>query len=92
MERVTEVIDGDTFKTDAVASSVRLEGVDAPELRFRNGTRAKAALERLIGGRKVIISVVGKSYGRRVAHVWRAFDYLFVNNEMIRIVGEMEPS
>ena len=66
-ERVTRVIDGDTFET--AMGSVRLAGVNAPELGSQKGQKAKRDLEGMIGGKTVSIEVVGYSYGRRVAEV-----------------------
>ena len=68
-ERVTRVIDGDTFET--AKGPIRLAGVNAPELGTQKGQKAKMALEGLIGGKTVSTEVVGTSYGRRVAEVKR---------------------
>lgn len=80
--RVLRVIDGDTFEAEAlvwpghrVRVAVRIRGIDAPELRSRcraekrAAMQAKAALERLIEGRQVVLSHVGggKYYGRVLA-------------------------
>lgn len=54
-ERVTKVVDGDTFRTGASASAVRLEGVDTPESHEPGYTAAKDALTRLILHREVEI-------------------------------------
>ena len=68
-ERVTRVIDGDTFET--AKGRVRLAGVNAPGLYARGGSEAKRDLESIIGGKIVSIEIVGTSYGRRVAEVKR---------------------
>ncbi len=49
------VVDGDTFKVvyDGEVTSVRLCGIDAPELPTGPGRQAKAALRVLIGGQAV---------------------------------------
>lgn len=80
--RVLRVIDGDTFEAEAlvwpghrVRVAVRIRGIDAPELRSRcraekrAAMQAKAALERLMEGRQVVLSHVGggKYYGRVLA-------------------------
>lgn len=80
--RVLRVIDGDTFIAEAlvwpghrVEVSIRIRGIDAPEMRSRCGAekqaaqQARAALERLIGGRPVQVANIGggKYYGRVVA-------------------------
>jgi endonuclease YncB( thermonuclease family) len=49
-ERVTRVIDGDTFETASRKHPVRLEGVDTPERGEPGHQAAKQELERLIGG------------------------------------------
>ncbi|RME42015.1 MAG: hypothetical protein D6791_18790 [Chloroflexi bacterium] len=69
-EKVTRVIDGDTFETDRRKHPVRLANVDAPELNQRGGKAAKAALSRLIAGQEVSIKTVARDkYGRAVANV-----------------------
>lgn len=70
MEYVTRVIDGDTFETRGHQNSVRLSGVNAPELAEPGGWEAKRALASIIRGERVRIETVGSSYGRRVAKVW----------------------
>ena len=49
-ERVTKVIDGDTFMTDKRKNPVRLANVDTPEKRQPGYMQAKNKLERLVGG------------------------------------------
>src|SRR5688572_3738796 len=76
--QVLRVIDGDTFVAEAhiwpgqtITVSVRIRGVDAPELRSRCGSekiaaqRSRAALEALIGGAVLKISNISgdKYYG-----------------------------
>jgi endonuclease YncB( thermonuclease family) len=82
MAEIVRVIDGDTFVVDAhvwpghrVRVSVRLRGIDAPEIRTRcaaekeAGLKARDALERMIGSGPVAISNIGggKFYGRVLA-------------------------
>lgn len=82
--RVLRVIDGDTFVAEAriwpgqtVTVSVRLRGIDAPEIRSRcaaekaAGERSREALQRLIGTATVKIRNItgGKYYGRVLADV-----------------------
>lgn len=82
-ERVTEVVDGDTFRTGPSASAVRLQGVDTPELYEPGYAAATRALTQLILGRDVEIETKAHdTYGRRVAQVWRLPDYLDVNGKM----------
>ena len=68
-EKVTEVIDGDTFKTDGRPEAIRLAGYDAPEIRQPGGNAAKQRLKDLVLYKRVAVKVVSKSYGRSVADV-----------------------
>ena len=69
-EKVTKVIDGDTFMTDRRKRSVRLAGVDTPEKGQPGYARAKQKLQRLIQGEDVRIDTVARDkYGRSVANV-----------------------
>ena len=52
-ERVTRVIDGDTFETASRKNPVRLANVDAQKGRPL-GDAAKQRLEELIGGKEVL--------------------------------------
>ncbi len=68
-ERVTRVVDGDTFCTASRKRPVRLAGVDTPEKGERGAVAATGALRRLIGGQTVEIDTVARdSYGRSVAN------------------------
>lgn len=66
-EKVTKIIDGDTFKVPRKV--IRLARVDVPELGRRGGTKAKNQLKSMIQGKTVFYEQVGKSYGRIVAKV-----------------------
>lgn len=69
-EKVTRVIDGDTFETASRKHPVRLANVDAPELKERGGKAAKAALNKLIGGKDVSIDTKARDkFARAVADV-----------------------
>ena len=69
-EKVTKVIDGDTFMTDKRKNPVRLANVDTPEKRQPGYQRAKKELEKLIAGQEVSIDTVARDkYGRSVAKV-----------------------
>ena len=69
-EKVTRVIDGDTFATNRRKNPVRLANVDAPELSQRGGPSAKKALENMILGEEVIIDTKARDkYARSVANV-----------------------
>ncbi len=69
-ERVTKVIDGDTFKTASRKNPIRLANVDAPEKGTRGGAAATNALKELIQGETVSVDTVARDrYGRSVANV-----------------------
>lgn len=69
-ERVTRVIDGDTFETASRKHPVRLAGVDTPEKGRPGYRKAKEALARMIQGQTVEIDTQARdSYGRSVAKV-----------------------
>jgi endonuclease YncB( thermonuclease family) len=75
-ERVTRVIDGDTFATASRKNPVRLANVDTPEKGKPGYHAAKQDLQRLIGGEQVEIDTKARdAYGRSVANVklgrWR---------------------
>ena len=69
-ERVTKVIDGDTFMTGSRQNPVRLAGVDTPEKREPGYQKAKQALADLIQGETVTIDTKARdTYRRSVANV-----------------------
>lgn len=69
-ERVTKVIDGDTFETASRKKPVRLAGVDTPEKGQPGFEAAKRSLQELIGGEEVEIDTVARdTFGRSVAKV-----------------------
>ena len=69
-EKVTRVIDGDTFETNRRKYSVRLANVNAPEKGQRGAPKAKKDLENLILGKKVDVETVARDkYKRTVAKV-----------------------
>ncbi len=85
--KVLRVVDGDTFVAEArvwpghaVTVSVRIRGIDAPEIRSRCAAeraaarRARAVLGRLLGDGPVTVSNIGgdKYYGRVLADVTTA--------------------
>ena len=72
MRRTTRVIDGDTIKVNRPvrgSSYIRLAGIHAPEKRQRGYQTAKNELRSRVGGRRVWVRPVGKSYGRTVARI-----------------------
>ena len=69
-EKVTKVIDGDTFMTNKRKHPVRLANVDTPEKREKGYGQAKKALQNLIQGREVTIDTKARDrYSRSVANV-----------------------
>ncbi|HOO78080.1 MAG TPA: thermonuclease family protein [bacterium] len=69
-ERVTRVIDGDTFMTAGRKNPVRLANVDTPEKRQPGYQAAKQTLSNLIQGETVTIDTKARDiYGRAVANV-----------------------
>ncbi|MHC4093271.1 MAG: thermonuclease family protein [Planctomycetota bacterium] len=69
-ERVTKIIDGDTFETASRKNPVRLAGVEAPEKRQPGYGAAKKRLESLILDEEVLIDTKARDvYGRSVANV-----------------------
>lgn len=69
-EKVTGVVDGDTFKTNLRKHSVRLANVNAPEKGIRGAAQARKALERLILDQEVTVDTVARDkYKRAVANV-----------------------
>ncbi|MCX6704800.1 MAG: thermonuclease family protein [Candidatus Woesebacteria bacterium] len=81
-EVVTEVIDGDSFKIEN-GQSIRLYGVDAPELQYCFGKEAKDGLIKKILGKKVILKSPRTDFYKRVqAYVY--VDGEFVNEYMAK--------
>ncbi len=69
-ERVTRVIDGDTFETASRKQPVRLARVDAPEKGQPGASQATKDLRTLIYRKEVLVDTVAKdTYGRSVANV-----------------------
>ena len=69
-EKVTKIVDGDTFFTDKRKKPVRLADVDTPEKRQPGYQDAKQELQNLIAGQEVSIDTVARDkYGRSVAKV-----------------------
>jgi len=71
-EKVTKIIDGDTFKTASRKNPVRLANVDAPEKGQPGSAKATEALRKMIQGEEVKIDTVSRDkYGRAVANVYK---------------------
>jgi micrococcal nuclease len=83
-ERVNEVIDGDTFKT-VEGNTIRLLGINAPEITDPGGDIAKQVLTFLVMGKDVSLErdvTDTDDYGRSLRYVFVGED--FVNAEMVR--------
>lgn len=85
--QVTAVHDGDTItvkRADPVETiKIRLDGIDAPELKQPYGQTSRVLLSNLIYGKSVEIVPKNKDrYGRTIAQV--KSDGRDVNNEMIK--------
>jgi micrococcal nuclease len=80
--KVVSVHDGDTFKTYN-GESIRLFGMDSPELNQPFGPEAQAYLEKLVQGRTVSLKRKGQSFNRSVYVVM--VGSLDVNREMVRV-------
>ena len=71
-EKVTKVIDGDTFMTSRRKKPVRLVNVDTPEKGQNGYGAAKSKLQKLIQGEEVRVETVARDkYGRVVANVYK---------------------
>lgn len=71
-EKVTKVIDGDTFLTSRRTKSVRLANVNAPEKGEKGYGEAKAKLSNLILKQEVRVDTVARDkYGRAIANVYK---------------------
>lgn len=69
-EKVTRIIDGDTFITSSRKNPVRLAGYDAPEKGTKGAGEVSKKLSKEIKGKEVTISTKARdAYGRSVANV-----------------------
>lgn len=69
-EKVTKVIDGDTFETSRRKNPVRLADIDAPEKGRKGAALARKELEKLILNQEVSVETVARDkYRRAVARV-----------------------
>lgn len=69
-EKVTRVIDGDTFITSSRKNPIRLAGIDAPEKGTRGSGKATKKLNSVIKGKVVSVETKARDcYGRSVANV-----------------------
>ena len=84
---VTRVIDGDSFEVshDNRALTIRLHGVDAPEISQPYGRIAMVAVFRQVFGKVVRIETHGlDAHGRTIGDVYLPDDTL-LNQEMVRL-------
>jgi len=95
-KEVSEVIDGDTFKTKD-GKSIRLIGINAPEIGEPCSLEAKEKLGELIKGKKLRLEKDSEDkdeYGRILRYVYS--DDVFINSEMIKLgfarFEEIEPN
>lgn len=78
---VSRVIDGDTFETDE-KQTIRLAGIDAPEISLCGGQEAKIALEKLVLKKNIYLKVIYRDpYLRLIA--WVYADNVFVNQAIV---------
>lgn len=86
--RVIEVHDGDTFTVElcnGLHLSIRLIGVDAPELKQKSGTLVRDYISSLILNKTVMLSADKKkydSYGRFLMYVF--VDDIFLNKLLLQ--------
>ena len=85
---VGKIFDGDSFLVRPAKGrdvDVRLQDIDAPEKTQPYGNAARAALVKLIGGRKVFVDVIETDrYDRKIVRVYREPDRLDVAKAMVR--------
>jgi len=88
---VTEVIDGDTFKTDVYDEPIRFEDINCPELDTEAGKAAKAYTESHLLGKEVELRARKQldDYNRRLAKVYlngKNFAYELVSQGLAKFV------
>lgn len=83
-EKICSVHDGDTFKT-CKKESIRVWGIDAPELKQPLGKDSRDYLKKLVLNKDIDLECFGKSYNRRVckAYVVRSGKVISIQNEMV---------
>lgn len=73
--RVNRVVDGDTLGVTDLRTGrdwrLRLWGIDAPEAKECGAKESRENLEKLVGGRKIEIKILGvDGFGRLIGRVW----------------------
>lgn len=85
---VIRVVDGDTIHVRDTAGDrkkIRLWGIDAPEIRQKNGALSGRFLAARIGGEPIHIQIVDTDrYGRLVANVYDQ-DGVYLNEQMVQL-------
>jgi endonuclease YncB( thermonuclease family) len=80
---ITRVIDGDTL--EAGGRTLRLIGIDTPELSTRDGKRLQRMLEKLLQSKQVMVTEHGKDqYGRTLANVFVPEMKMNLSDELLR--------
>jgi micrococcal nuclease len=83
-DRVSKVLDGDTFTLKGESRRIRIWGLDAPEWNHQGGAAATSTLRNLISGKQLRCAVLDVDrYGRLVAQCLLA-DERDIAAEMIR--------
>lgn len=73
--RINRVVDGDTLGVTDLRTGrdwrMRLWGIDAPEAKECGARESKENLEKIVGGRKIEIKILGvDGFGRYIARLW----------------------
>ena len=83
---VTKVHDGDTITVTSInykSLTVRLNGIDAPELSQSYGKKAQKFLSDMVLNKNVSIDILGEDvYGRKIGVVY--LDDINVNSELVK--------
>lgn len=77
--KVTRVVDGDTLGVTDLRTGrdwrMRLWGIDAPEAKECGARESKENLEKIVGGRKIEIKILGvDGFGRYIGRLWDGND------------------
>ena len=85
---IIRVTDGDSLLligTDGIKLSIRLRGIDAPELGQPHGLEAKQALSSIVSSKSVSLDTLSKGkYGRYVANVRHGEVWVLCDNYLVR--------
>lgn len=73
--KITRVVDGDTLGVTDLRNGrdwrLRLWGIDAPEAKECGARESKENLEKIVGGRKIEIKILGvDGFGRYIGRLW----------------------